>query len=97
MKLALSKAAERDLAGIIGYTTEVHGWPMAANYARNLQAAMERLEEYPELGTGRLDLAPAVRSLPCREHIIFYRLSAKTILIVRILHKAMDAHRWLKP
>jgi toxin ParE1/3/4 len=97
VKLALSKAAERDLATILRYGTQVHGWDTAEAYARDLQAAMERLTQFPELGASRLELASEMRSLPCRQHLIFYRPAPEMILIVRILHKAMDAHRWLAP
>jgi toxin ParE1/3/4 len=97
VKFTLSKAAERDLTAILNYGTQAHGWSTAEAYARHLQEAMQCLTDYPELGAVRSELAAGLRSLPCGEHLIFYRSAPETIHIVRILHKAMDARRWLAP
>ena len=97
MKIRLSKAADRDLAAILEYSVAQHGWPVAEAYARQLQRTIARLEDHPELGVSRPDRKPPLRSLSCGEHLIFYRTAPPPILIVRILHKAMDIHRHLKP
>jgi plasmid stabilization system protein ParE len=36
-----------------------------------------------------------IRSLGCRQHRIFSQVEGDAILVVRILHKAMDADRHL--
>jgi toxin ParE1/3/4 len=97
VKIRLSKAADRDLAAILEYGIAHHGWPVAEAYARTLQRTIARLKDHPELSMLRTDLEPPLRSLSCGEHLIFYRTAPAPILIVRILHKAMDFHRHLKP
>lgn len=94
MKLRLRAVAVRDLDGIFDYSLAMHGPEAAEAYVRAINVAMERLLDYPESGVAR-DLRPGLRSLAAHEHRIFYRIEGKEIVIARVLHKAMDADRWL--
>lgn len=50
---------------------------------------------FPELGR-LLDQTPTnVRYLPVQDHVVYYRIEAETLSIVRILHKRMDVERQL--
>jgi toxin ParE1/3/4 len=42
------------------------------------------------MGREREELAPGLRSFPFRRYLIFYRLFAGGIEIVRVLHAAQD-------
>lgn len=94
MKLRLRASAVRDLDGIFDYSLAIHGAAEAEAYIRVLGAAMERLLAYPEAGVAR-DLRPGVRSFGAGDHRIFYRIENREIVVVRILHKAMDVERHL--
>ena len=95
MKLRLRAAAVRDMDGIFDYSLTMHGAAAAEAYARELYGAMERLLDFPELGAGRDELRPGLRSLPAGEHRISYRVERRTISVARVLHEAMDAARHL--
>ncbi|HEX8124932.1 MAG TPA: type II toxin-antitoxin system RelE/ParE family toxin [Allosphingosinicella sp.] len=43
----------------------------------------------------RGDLKKGLRSLPAGEHRIYYRFDGETVLVARVLHKAMDEGRHL--
>jgi plasmid stabilization system protein ParE len=51
--------------------------------------------DYPESGVKYPGIEPAVRSVPCGSHRIYYDVMETTVRIQRVLHKAMDAERWL--
>ena len=94
MKLRFRAIAVRDLDGVFDYSLATHGAEVAARYLRDLNAAMAGLLEYPEMGATML-ARTAVRSIAAREHRIFYRIERRDIVIVRVLHKSMDAERRL--
>lgn len=93
--LTLSKAADADLDGILDYSIGAHGRETAEAYLRAIHAAFDRLADYPQLGLEYPDLELRLRSFPVGEHRIFYRFDRRRILVVRVLHKAMDVRRWL--
>jgi len=53
------------------------------------------LRRHPLAGEARPELGAATRSLAHRPHRIFYRYVGGEVLIVRILHAAMDERRAL--
>lgn len=94
MKLALRAAAERDLDDVFDYSVAAHGAGSAERYLRDLQAAMDRLLDYPELGAATR-LRAGLRSYGVREHRIYYRIEGDAVVVARVLHKAMDVGRHL--
>jgi toxin ParE1/3/4 len=95
MRVIPSRRADADLDAILDYGIAEHGREAAEAYLRTINAAFDRLADYPEIGVARADLVPAVRSLPVGEHRIFYQILDDRISIVRVLHHAMDAERHL--
>ena len=87
----LSKAADADLDAILDYGIISHGRDAAETYLRLIHATLDRLPEFPELGAPRFELRAGLRSVPVKEHRIYYRFDGATILVARVLHKAMDA------
>lgn len=94
MKLAFRARAVRDIDGIFDYSVTTHGPEVAKAYLRDIDAAIALVLEYPELGTAS-DVRPGVRSIPAREHRIYYRIDGSKLVIARVLHKAMDPARYL--
>ncbi len=94
MMVRFRAAAARDLDEIFDYSVAHHGPASAEGYLRGLYAAMDRLPAYPELGA-ETGLRPKLRVVSVREHRVFYRVEARSMVIVRVLHKAMDAARHL--
>jgi toxin ParE1/3/4 len=94
-RIALSRRADADLADILDYSIAAHGPETAEAYLHAVDAVLARLSHYPELGAARPDLGPGIRSIPAGEHRVYYRYDGQTVLVVRVLHKAMDAERHL--
>lgn len=47
------------------------------------------------MGTERPELLPDTRSLAMESHILFYRVTANSIEIIRVLHRRQDPQRQL--
>jgi toxin ParE1/3/4 len=53
------------------------------------------LRRYPMAGAERAEFDTAYRTVSVGQHVIFYRIAADLIEIVRVLHVRMDVHRHL--
>jgi toxin ParE1/3/4 len=93
--LRLREEALADLSSIGDYGASNHGWLVAEAYLQSIDGALEQLKRYPLSGIARSELAINLRSLSFRQHHIFYQFSNDHVSVVRILHKTMDAERWL--
>lgn len=95
MRLELSRAAEADLADIRDYTIERYDVDQAITYFDAIEQAFRRIIDYPESGVKYPGIEPPVRSIPCGSHRIYYDVVSDVVRIQRVLHKAMDAEKWL--
>jgi toxin ParE1/3/4 len=93
--LRLREEALADLTSIADYGASNHGWPAAEAYLASIDGALEQLRRYPLSGMARPELADNLRSLSFRQHHMFYLFSDDHVSVIRILHKSMDAGRWL--
>ena len=92
----LSKRAEKDLAEIADYTIETFGIEQSRRYRDGLNTCFQTLADNPILGrSATLPLAPELRRYEYQSHVVFYMPEVRDILIVRVLHKSMDAPRHL--
>ena len=48
------------------------------------------LAMHPEAGRERPELAPSLRSFPIGRYVLFYRIAATGVEVVRILHSSRD-------
>jgi toxin ParE1/3/4 len=81
--------AEEDLLDIWAHIAEDN--PDAADRLLDqLALTAETLAENPRAGRLRDELAPALRSLPVGNYVIFYEPIKDGIVIVRVLHGARD-------
>lgn len=88
----VTEAAEADLADIRADTEEMWGEAQWLSYFREMVATFERIAVYPRSGRSRERFAPGLRSVPFREHVIFYLpLEDGGVAIQRILHGAQNA------
>lgn len=83
------------MRSILAYTRQQWGENQRNIYRETLNQSIESLRTYPELGPVREDLPSDIRGLVVGQHILFYRLEADTIRILRVLHGRMDAARHL--
>ena len=93
MHVLISQAADADLDAILDYGMTAHGRDRAEAYLRMIHATFGRLLDYPALGMARPGIKAGIRTLPAGEHLVHYQLDGDIVLIVRVLHKAMDPAR----
>jgi len=89
----LSRRAEADLDAIADYTIKEFGLAQASRYFHGLEKSFEMLAETPLIGHEAEDLAPTVRRFLHQGHVVFYVPTGYGVLIVRVLHRRMDADR----
>ncbi|TNF23835.1 MAG: type II toxin-antitoxin system RelE/ParE family toxin [Bacteroidetes bacterium] len=86
----LSLPAQNDLEDIFEYSESEFGTDQAINYLLGLDLLFNKLVEAPEIGRERNEIKRGLRSIVEAEHIIFYRIMADRIRIIRILHGSRD-------
>jgi toxin ParE1/3/4 len=89
MKLSLTAAAREDLLALWEYIA-VHDELAADRYLDQVRERAMELIPHPELGRSRPEIFPEIRSLLCRNHLIFYRIEKEMIQVLRVLHGSMD-------
>lgn len=101
MSYRLAPLARRDLRSIFAYTADRFGDRQADAYRLLLNQALERIAADPQGGgtQPRPELGEAVRSLALgtfarrrrsARHVIFFRSAGEVIVVLRVLHDAMD-------
>jgi toxin ParE1/3/4 len=95
MRLELSRRAQADLDDIRDWSVAEFGVERTVAYLDAIEVALRRMLDFPDVGTVHSKVQPRIRSLGCGRHRIFYEVGGGTILIIRILHKAMDERRHL--
>ncbi len=72
------------------------GDDIAEAYMHGFDEAFALLRDFPLSAPLRPELGDDLRCLVHRQHRILYKVSNETVLIVRIVHHAMDARRVMK-
>jgi toxin ParE1/3/4 len=92
-RFVLSPRAETDLDEIWDYTEDRWGLDQAETYTRALWQRIEAVAAKPAMGQDCSDIRAGYLKIPCGSHVLFYRLTAEGIDVVRILHERMDFER----
>ncbi len=87
--------ARKDLKNIWLYTYENFGVAQADRYFDELESGMDTIRDNPLIGVSCDYIRAGYRQYKVNEHYIFYRISKKTIHIVRVLHDTMQAKNHL--
>jgi toxin ParE1/3/4 len=95
-RYVLSPAARADLEQIWDYTRDRWGVDQAETYAHEIQRAIERVVDNPEIGRACDEVRPGYRKHGVGSHTLYYRiLRVDVIDVVRILHQRMDIDQHL--
>ena|SRR5438132_825703 len=87
--------AETDLAEILDYVEERN--PQAAEQlARAIDERCTLLSQLPLLGRMRQELGPGLRSVVIEQYVLFYRVTATAVEILRIVHGKRDIDAIMK-
>lgn len=95
MRLIFSPRAKADLDDVWDYTTTRWSLDQAERYLRRIQRATLTIAEAPKPGRSCDEIRPGYFKRTVGSHVIFYRLRADAVDIVRILHVRMDFDRHL--
>lgn len=86
----LTNKALEDLRSIARYTEQTWGREQRNQYLSKLDASFQMLVHEPELGRACDEIRQGYRKHHVGRHLIFYRILASRIEIIRILHDSMD-------
>ncbi|HXO70568.1 MAG TPA: type II toxin-antitoxin system RelE/ParE family toxin [Bradyrhizobium sp.] len=89
----LSPRARKDIDDICEYTVEHSNVEQAEIYLRQIQRAIETVAADPKIARACDDIRPGYWKYPAGSHVLFFRITAKGINVVRILHSKMDFER----
>ena len=91
----LSPAAQADMESIWNYTVRHWGEAQAEIYTRGIQAACEALSNGTLVSRSADDIRAGYRKAAVGSHVMFFRMQADVVEIIRILHQSMDIERHL--
>jgi plasmid stabilization system protein ParE len=86
-RLIVTVAARDDLRGIIDYLETHAGTAVAMRYAAEFDAALNRISEFPALGSPRRELGPGTRLVVVSPYLVLYehRSADDTAVMLRVL------------
>ncbi|MDF3606226.1 type II toxin-antitoxin system RelE/ParE family toxin [Paracoccus sp. DMF-8] len=91
----LTEDAERDVIDIYLFTLEHFGLAQAEKYFAEMFTRFDTIAKIPDLGRDYSDIYPGAFRVNQGSHAVYYRRVDGAILILRILHQAMDPARHL--
>ena len=91
-----SPAARADLDAIREYSIEQFSPEMADAYFLGFDEVFDLLARHPFAGPETPEISKGLRCFTHLKHRIFYRVRTDVVIIVRIVHHAMDARRVLR-
>ncbi|WP_391481690.1 type II toxin-antitoxin system RelE/ParE family toxin [Nereida sp. NH-UV-3] len=91
-----TNAARKDLREIFTYTTRTWGIAQARQYSEQLKQHTIAIGEFRAHSKTVLGSSSDVHQSHCRKHIFVFERRGDKVLIVRILHEAMDIPHHLK-
>ena len=94
-RIRLGEGAKDDLRDIRTYSKAQFGSAVAKAYLNGLDAVFAMLSQRPHVGALEEDLDTGIRGFAYRSHRIYYRVADDAIIVVRVLHHARDARRWI--
>ena len=87
----LSREAERDIGNIARYTIDRYGIEQARTHRDSMISCFQSVAENPGIGRKVDSIREGYRRFDHRSHVIFYKSDGPDILIIRVLHKRMNA------
>ena len=90
LPVILAPRARTDLSDIVLFIRQHWGRQQQRADKSFIDRALARLGAYPEIGRDRGDLSPGLRSYPVERHVLYYRIRADHVRVLRILHGQQD-------
>lgn len=86
----ITPIASQDLSAIADYLADNSSLASAEDFLSKIDATFQRIAQFPQIGRKRDELYPGLRSLPCKQYLIFYRLLNDDIEIFRVVSGYQD-------
>ena len=90
-----SEGALNDLDSIWTYTIERWSQDHAVRYLQQLRDRVTLLADHPASGRVVEGVTPEVRVVPCRSHVIVYRVEGETLRILAFSHQSSNWYQVL--
>ena len=88
-RVTVTPRAETDLEEI-WLTLALENPSAADKLLRRIASKLERLAEFPEMGSSRPEVAPSAKILVEGNYLILYEPAGNDIEVVRVVHGARD-------
>jgi len=95
-QLVIAPAAKADLKALYQYGIRHWGQAQSDRYLSSLKERIWSLLDHPLIGSERPELLTGIRSLPIDSHVLFYRVTASRVEVIRVLHGRQDPSSHLK-
>jgi toxin ParE1/3/4 len=92
-KVSFAPLALADLDEVLQYTLQVWGSDQLIAYGDLLIAGVQRIAQFPGLGTQCEQLGPGLHFKLVELHEIYYMYDDVSLTVARILHERMDPGR----
>lgn len=86
---------QSDIEDIWRYTAKTWSVQQANDYTDTLSYAFDELAAWPSRARACDEVRESYRRISIEHHMVYLRVEPYGVVIVRILHKAMDATRHL--
>ena len=90
LEVVLSLRARQDMVDIAAYTLANWDERQMARYVDGLQARFSALARFPDTGRRRDEIGRGLRSIVQGSHVVFYRVTKSTLVVIRVLHVRMN-------
>ena len=86
----ISPDARQDIRSLLMYSEQQWGKEQRRSYKSSLDNAMKQLTRFSYRAPARDDVAPGLRGLVVGAHIVYYRVTDRSVIINRVLHEKMN-------
>jgi plasmid stabilization system protein ParE len=89
-ELLLTRRALRDIAEIEAYSVSQWGKPVADRYVADIEAALARLRDKPDLLRARDDLPRHLRFYSVNKHVLVCDVRPRAVCVLTVIHGSRD-------
>ena len=95
-RIEISPRAQAEIVGIWEYTAREYGEDAVDAYVTELDAVMQRVSEYPQMGADCSEVRKGYRRIRAGSHMIYYVPHKRGIDVMRVMHPRQHAREQLK-
>lgn len=95
LSIKIRPEAKKDIKKIWRYTFDNWGEQQAYSYTSELGQSIEGIISNPKIGVPIDYIREDYRLLHVKHHLVIYRLTGRTIEVVRVLGESMDTKQYL--